>query len=207
MTRRAKNPDSFKIVLASSDVHLLRILHREATTSGFVVAGTAREPGSLPGVIQRVSPAVVAVDEPFMSVVAADDGPECGDAKVKPAVVLISDFGSNNVKVPPPPVMGFLGKPPYLPGEFRATAALAVSRQAELEALRAAAREKDRLIEERRTVERAKGLLMQDLRLSEGEAYHRLRKLAMDRRESLFQMANAVLVAYRLKEEETLSRF
>jgi response regulator NasT len=104
-------------------------------------------------------------------------------------------------------VMGIIHKPPYLPGEIRTTSLLAVKKYQEAERLRAELQSKERLLEERKAVEKAKGLLMQDLRLSETEAYHRLRKLAMDRREPLFQMASAVLLAYQLREEGTLSLF
>ncbi len=48
---------------------------------------------------------------------------------------------------------------------------------------------------ERKTVERAKGILMREKRLSEDEAYHLLRKLAMDQNKRLFEIAHG-LVTY-----------
>lgn len=58
-------------------------------------------------------------------------------------------------------------------------------------------RARDRLAG-RQAVERAKGLLMDRLGLSEEEAYTRLRRLAMDRKESLAKAAERVIEASRL---------
>jgi response regulator NasT len=51
---------------------------------------------------------------------------------------------------------------------------------------------------DRRLVERAKGLLMERLGLSEDDAFARLRRLAMDRKESLATAAGRVIDAARL---------
>lgn len=58
-------------------------------------------------------------------------------------------------------------------------------------------RARDRLAG-RQAVERAKGLLMDRLGLSEDEAFARLRRLAMDRKESLARAAERVIEAARL---------
>lgn len=46
---------------------------------------------------------------------------------------------------------------------------------------------------DRKTIDRAKGLLMREKGLSEDAAYHRLRKLAMDRNKSIAQVADDLL--------------
>lgn len=51
---------------------------------------------------------------------------------------------------------------------------------------------KDQL-EERKFVDRAKGILSQSQGYSEDQAYHALRKLAMDRKLSLGEMAKNVI--------------
>lgn len=51
---------------------------------------------------------------------------------------------------------------------------------------------------ERKTIDRAKGLLMDKLALSEDDAYRRLRRLAMDRKESLGAAAQRVIEAAQL---------
>jgi two-component system, response regulator / RNA-binding antiterminator len=53
-------------------------------------------------------------------------------------------------------------------------------------------------LSERKWVERAKGVLMQELGLSEDQAHQHLRKLAMDRSETLGAVAQRVLRAQSL---------
>jgi two-component system, response regulator PdtaR len=49
-------------------------------------------------------------------------------------------------------------------------------------------------LETRKVVERAKGLLMQTQRLSEQEAFRRIRKTSMDNRKSMKSVAEAILI-------------
>jgi AmiR/NasT family two-component response regulator len=48
-------------------------------------------------------------------------------------------------------------------------------------------------IENRKIIEKAKGVMMEKERLSEAEAYRAMQKIAMDRRKSLRQVADAIL--------------
>ncbi len=49
-------------------------------------------------------------------------------------------------------------------------------------------------IENRKVIEKAKGVLMRTQRLSEPEAFRKLQKLAMDKRKSMRQIAEAILL-------------
>jgi len=48
-------------------------------------------------------------------------------------------------------------------------------------------------IEQRKVIEKAKGILMEKQRLPEADAYRVMQKLAMDRRKSLYQVASGIL--------------
>ena len=65
----------------------------------------------------------------------------------------------------------------------------------EFQHLRAELAEANLKLSERKLVDRAKGLLMQSRGLSEDEAYHALRKLAMSRKQRLGDVAQQVLDA------------
>jgi response regulator NasT len=51
------------------------------------------------------------------------------------------------------------------------------------------------LLEDRKVIERAKGRLMARYHLSEDEAFHRLRRAAMDSRRPMVEIARALLVS------------
>ncbi|MCS7179763.1 MAG: GAF and ANTAR domain-containing protein [bacterium] len=56
-------------------------------------------------------------------------------------------------------------------------------------------------LETRKKIEKAKGILMKEESLTEDEAYHKLRKFSMDRRISMKEVAEAIILAYELKKE------
>lgn len=56
-------------------------------------------------------------------------------------------------------------------------------------------------LEDRKLIERAKGILMRELRCQEPEAFKRLQKQSMERRKSMREVAEAVILASEIKEK------
>jgi response regulator NasT len=75
---------------------------------------------------------------------------------------------------------------------------VAIARFEQERALREQLDEAQMQLAERKLVERAKGLLMQEVGLSEEQAHRHLRKLAMDRGQRLGQVAERVVAAHDL---------
>jgi response regulator NasT len=92
-------------------------------------------------------------------------------------------------------VMAYLVKP-LRPAELGPALDLAVARFSEARTLR-------QELEERKVVERAKGLLMRRYHLSEPEAFQRLRRAAMDSRRPMVDIARAVLTSEAVVGEGT----
>ena len=84
-------------------------------------------------------------------------------------------------------VMSYLLKP-LRAAELAPVLDLAVARFRETRDLR-------RSLEERKVIERAKGRLMARYQLSEDQAFHRLRRAAMDSRRPMVEIARALLVS------------
>jgi two-component system, response regulator PdtaR len=82
--------------------------------------------------------------------------------------------------------------------ELEAAIKLAAARHAEFEALEAEVSKAQRALEDRKIVERAKGLLMSALQLSEQDAFRRLQKTARERNLRLAE------VAHRIVEQQSL---
>jgi two-component system, response regulator PdtaR len=78
---------------------------------------------------------------------------------------------------------------------------LAVSRFAEARALAGEVADLTARLETRKVVDRAKGLLMAQ-GIPEPEAFRRLQKLAMDRRKTLREVAEAVIMTHEIEERE-----
>ena len=91
-------------------------------------------------------------------------------------------------------MLGFLVKP-LRSAELGPALDVAVTRFSELEAVRKEIEALKQKLESRKLVDRAKGLLMTRLGLSEPEAFRRIQKTAMDTRKSMADVAQALLLA------------
>ena len=56
-------------------------------------------------------------------------------------------------------------------------------------------------LETRKKIERAKGILMKEENLTEEEAYKKMRKFSMDKRKNMKEIAEAIILAYELKNK------
>jgi AmiR/NasT family two-component response regulator len=84
--------------------------------------------------------------------------------------------------------------------ELDAAIRLSAARHAELEALEAEVSRAQQALRDRKLVERAKGLLMDRLGLSEPEAFRRIQRLARDRNLRLAEIARRIIEQHNLFE-------
>lgn len=87
--------------------------------------------------------------------------------------------------------------------ELLPTIELAISRFSEFMSLR---KENDNLkktLEARKTIERAKGILMKSQRLSEADAFSLIQKKSMDLRKTMAEIAQAIILSEEIKKEKT----
>jgi response regulator NasT len=140
--------------------------------------------------------AVVAAARPDVAVVAVglpdgnglDVAREIAATSPCAVVLLTSHSGADESRrAVDAGVMAWLAKP-LRGGELAPALDVAVARFRELAHLR-------RALEERKVIERAKGLLMTRCRVDEDEAFRRLRRTAMDTRRPLVEVARGVLLA------------
>jgi response regulator NasT len=91
-------------------------------------------------------------------------------------------------------ILGYLVKP-IKQSDLEPTIALAVRRFEQFEALRKEAADLRQALEDRKVIERAKGLLMKKVGLDEQEAFRRLQKVAMDGNRRMVEVAHMVITA------------
>jgi response regulator NasT len=90
--------------------------------------------------------------------------------------------------------MGYLVKP-FKPEELRAALTVAWQRYSQLLDEQQRSRDLEQSLADRKTIERARGLVQQRLSIPEQDAYTWLRKAAMDQRLSLVEVARRTLKA------------
>jgi len=98
-------------------------------------------------------------------------------------------------------VLGYLVKP-FREADLAPAIQIAISRYRELRALEAQTLNLAQEIQARRRIGRAKRVLMQQLGLSEEEAFRRLQQTAEQTGKTLAEVADAVLLAYQVQPEQ-----
>ena len=115
-----------------------------------------------------------------------------------PVVLLTSEAGAPpQVMAAHEGVMGVLIEPPTS-GALRGCLEVAIHRSQEVHALRRETESLRRSIEDRKTIERAKGLLMERAAVTEREAYARIRQKSMDSQRPMVEIARAIILAFEM---------
>ena len=91
-------------------------------------------------------------------------------------------------------ILGYLVKP-IKQADLEPVIALAMRRFEQFQTLRQEAADSRQALEDRKVIERAKGVLMKRTNLDEPEAFRRLQKLACDRNLKLVEVARMILTA------------
>ncbi|MGB4782632.1 ANTAR domain-containing response regulator [Candidatus Methylomirabilis sp.] len=91
-------------------------------------------------------------------------------------------------------VMAYLVKP-LREEELLPAMELAISRFEEFNALRKENADLKRILEDRKLIERAKGILMEREKISEPQAFGRIQKASMNSRRSMAEIAQAILLS------------
>ena len=162
---------------------------------GGAIVGDGASAAEAPALVERCRPDVVILAVGLPDGDGVDAAHEVMTRAPCPIVLLTSRTDAAVIeRARAAGVMAFLLKP-LRAEELGPALDLAVARFREFEALRKENADLKRAIESRKLVERAKGLLMEREGLSESEAFRRIQKASMDRRKSMAEVAEAILLA------------
>src|SRR3569833_3390987 len=112
-----------------------------------------------------------------------------------PVVLCCDDDSDAAVVVAPPAGVNAYVIEALHPRRMKVIVQAAIARFRELRRLRHELAQTQVALTERKVLERAKGLIMKQHGVSEGEAYHALRRLAMSRNKRLIDVAEGVIAA------------
>lgn len=112
-------------------------------------------------------------------------------------VVLLSAFSDRNLidAAKNTGVFGYLVKP-LDEKSFIPTIEMAAARAIQVKDLEKTYKDVVKKLEDRKLIERAKGVLMEEEGLTEKEAYKKIRDLSMDKRSSMKDICEALVIAY-----------
>jgi AmiR/NasT family two-component response regulator len=188
----------WKVVVVDDHAYSRAAVAETVAAHGGQVVGNGSRAEDALAVVERYRPdvAIFAVGLPD------GDGVEAARVVMTrglcPVVLLTSHTDSGvTARAVEAGVLAFLAKP-LRPEELPPALDLAVSRFREVTAVRQENEALRRSLETRKLVERAKGILMTRLGLSEPEAFRRIQKTAMDTRKPMAEVAQALLLTEEL---------
>jgi response regulator NasT len=182
-------------VLIAEDEALIRMDMREMLIEeGHEVVGEAGDGAAAIELARELKPDVIFMDVKMPGMDGISAAAVIGAERIAPVVMVTAFSQARYVEdASAAGAMGYLVKP-FSKKDILPAMAVAAARFAEARALEDEVADLGERLETRKAVEKAKGLLMTQ-GVSEADAFRRLQKLAMDRRKSLREIAEAVLMA------------
>jgi AmiR/NasT family two-component response regulator len=182
-------------VLIAEDEALIRMDLREMLVEeGHEVVGEARDGAEAIDLARATRPDVVFMDVKMPGTDGIEAAGVIGDERIAPVVMVTAFSQAAYVEAATAAgAMAYLVKP-FAKKDILPAMQVAVSRFAEARALESEVDDLEELLQTRKVVDRAKGILM-GKGMSEPDAFRRLQKLAMDKRKTLREVADAVVLA------------
>jgi response regulator NasT len=193
----AATPDSApttRTVVIAEDETLIRMdLAEMLTEQGYDVVGQAGDGAKAIELAEELLPDLVILDVkmPVLDGIAAAEA--IAGKRIAPVVILTA-FSQRDLveRARDAGAMAYLVKP-FTQSDLMPAIEMAVSRFGELNTLESEVADLNERLETRKAVDRAKGILQEQLRLSEPDAFRWIQKTAMDLRLSMRQVAEGVV--------------
>ena len=177
-------------------------LVKALTERGFEVVGEGKSGGDALRLMETTAPDVIlmAVGLPDMDGISASR--KIMETRPLPIILLTSHYDTETIeRAKGAGVMGYLIKP-LREGELVPATELAISRFAEFISLKKENEDLKKTLEARKTIERAKGILMKQQNLSEAEAFSLIQKKSMELRKPMVEIARAIILTEEVTKEK-----
>lgn len=189
-----------RIVLAEDEALIRMDLAEMLTEAGHQIVGQASDGEQAVALVKELAPDLVVMDIKMPGMDGLSAAEALGREGVAP-VVMLTAFSDKTLveRARDAGVMSYVVKP-FSSADVLPAIDIARARWAERKALESEVADLGERFETRKRVDRAKGLLMTQLKLSEADAFRWIQKAAMDRRLSMREVADAVIAGMPAKK-------
>ena len=184
---------SLRIVAADDEPEMRAYFKETLEELGHRVVGLAANGEELITQSRKERPDLVIADIKMPGTNGIDAAREfCHELAVP--VILVSAYHDNEImeRAQVPTVMAYLVKP-IKREDLKAAIFLAMCRFAEFQSLKEEAADLKQALEDRKIIERAKGILMKQAKLDEGDAFKRLQDLASNKNQKMIEIAKMIV--------------
>jgi two-component system, response regulator PdtaR len=181
-------------VVVAEDEALIRLdLAEMLAELGYEVVGQASDGEQAVSLVREQRPDVVIMDVKMPVLDGISAAEQIAKERIAP-VIMLTAFSQKELveRARDAGVMAYVVKP-FTQADLAPAVDIATSRWSELKALEGEVADLGERLETRKAVDRAKGILMQRLKLTEADAFRWIQKTAMDRRLGMREVAEAVI--------------
>jgi response regulator NasT len=187
--------DHLRIAIADDEADMRDYFQRVLPILGHKVVGVAGTGRQLIEQCRGARPDLIITDIRMPDMDGIDAAAEIGRETPLPAVLVSAHCSADLLeRVQEGNVMAYLIKP-IKQADLEPAIALAMARFAQFQAVSREATNLRQALEDRKFIERAKGVLMRKAGLNEQEAFRRLQRLASDKNKKLIEIAHVILTA------------
>lgn len=192
-TENPAAPANLRIVIAEDEALIRLDLAEMLEDACYEVVAQAGDGAAAVEAIREHRPDLAIMDIKMPEMDGLTAAKTVGEERIAP-VVMLTAFSDKDLveRARDAGVMAYVVKP-FSIDDLRPAIAIARSRWEEWQALTAEVADLADRLETRKVVDRAKGILMKQLKLSEQDAFRWIQKTAMDRRLGMKDVADAVI--------------
>lgn len=184
---------SLRVVVAEDEALIRLDLVEMLTEAGYEVVGQAGDGEAAISITEKEKPDLVVMDVKMPKLDGISAAERIANQRIAPVVILTA-FSQRDLveRARDAGAMAYLTKP-FTIEDLMPAIELAVSRFQEIKQLDAEVTDLQEQLKARKLIEKAKGILMKNLKISEPEAFKWMQKTAMDKRRSMTDVAQLVM--------------
>ena len=189
---------ALRVLLIDDGAHRVGLIRDELARQGCEVVGVIEQAMLIHDCVLRLQPDVVIVDSESPTRDTLEHLALLGSRNPRPVVVFSEDDADDPMRLALKAGVSAYVVAGLQPERLQPVLKVAIARYEQEADLRAQLLDANAQLSYRKTIERAKGLLMKSAGLDEDAAFARLRKLAMDKGLKLHEVAARVIEAHEL---------
>ena len=186
---------SLRVLLIDDGAHRVPLIRDELTRLGYMVVGVLDSAVLIHECVLQLSPDVVIVDSESPTRDTLEHLATLSSNNPRPVVVFAEDDSEDPLQQAMRSGVSAYVVAGLQPQRLAPVLRVAIARFEQDKALRAQLEAAQSQLSQRKTIERAKGVLMEQASMTEEQAHRHLRKLAMDRGDKLVDMAQRIIDA------------
>lgn len=191
-----------RIIIAEDDSVIRMDLREELQRQGYLVVGDVGDGQSAINLARELRPDLIIMDIRMPELDGIEAARVLTNERLAP-VVLLTAFSDDELieRAREAGVVNYVTKP-WRQSDLKPAIEIALARFQEFREMESQVKTLEDQLATRKMVEKAKGVLMEKYKLTEQEAFRRIQKLSMNNRKSMREVAEAILLAEELNQNQ-----